>query len=133
MPFPKMKMLFLAPVAFSGGKPEFHFSRKCSTDPRIMPAPTIVFDLDGTLVDTAPDLIATLNTILAREGLPPVAFAAQNRVEGGDEVGRGIDQRPVEIENDGGGRHDAWIGKAFPISGKGGPRRMALCGLGDHG
>jgi phosphoglycolate phosphatase len=49
-----------------------------------MPAPTIVFDLDGTLVDTAPDLIATLNTILAREGLPAVAFeAARNMVGGG--------------------------------------------------
>jgi phosphoglycolate phosphatase len=31
---------------------------------------TIIFDLDGTLVDTAPDLIATLNTILSREGVP---------------------------------------------------------------
>ena len=27
---------------------------------------TIVFDLDGTLIDTAPDLIDTLNFILAR-------------------------------------------------------------------
>jgi phosphoglycolate phosphatase len=33
---------------------------------------TIIFDLDGTLVDTAPDLIATLNVILSREGLPVV-------------------------------------------------------------
>ena len=33
---------------------------------------TIVFDLDGTLVDTAPDLINALNFILDREGLPPV-------------------------------------------------------------
>ena len=48
-----------------------------------MAAPTIVFDLDGTLVDTAPDLIATLNTILAREGLPPVAFAAARNMVGG--------------------------------------------------
>jgi phosphoglycolate phosphatase len=39
-----------------------------------MAAPLIVFDLDGTLVDTAPDLIDTLNVILAREGLEPVAF-----------------------------------------------------------
>ncbi|HXV00766.1 MAG TPA: HAD-IA family hydrolase [Caulobacteraceae bacterium] len=31
----------------------------------------IVFDLDGTLVDTAPDLIGTLNVMLAAEGLPP--------------------------------------------------------------
>jgi phosphoglycolate phosphatase len=49
-----------------------------------MAVPTIVFDLDGTLVDTAPDLIATLNTILAREGLPGVAYAsARNMVGGG--------------------------------------------------
>ncbi|ARN81691.1 phosphoglycolate phosphatase [Methylocystis bryophila] len=34
-------------------------------------APTIVFDLDGTLADTAPDLVATLNTLLLRENLPP--------------------------------------------------------------
>jgi len=29
---------------------------------------TIVFDLDGTLVDTAPDLLLTLNTVLGEEG-----------------------------------------------------------------
>ncbi len=39
-----------------------------------MAAPTIVFDLDGTLVDTAPDLIDTLNLILARHDVPAVAF-----------------------------------------------------------
>jgi phosphoglycolate phosphatase len=39
-----------------------------------MPAPTIVFDLDGTLVDTAPDLIGTLNIILARHDVAPVDF-----------------------------------------------------------
>ena len=33
---------------------------------------TIIFDLDGTLVDTAPDLIDALNTILGREGLPAI-------------------------------------------------------------
>jgi phosphoglycolate phosphatase len=38
-----------------------------------MTAPTIIFDLDGTLVDTAPDLIDTLNAILGRHGVPPVA------------------------------------------------------------
>ena len=36
--------------------------------------PTIVFDLDGTLIDTAPDLIDTLNLILGRHGVPAVAF-----------------------------------------------------------
>jgi phosphoglycolate phosphatase len=32
----------------------------------------IAFDLDGTLVDTAPDLVGTLNVILAEEGLKPL-------------------------------------------------------------
>jgi phosphoglycolate phosphatase len=49
-----------------------------------MVSPLIVFDLDGTLVDTAPDLVATLNAILAREGLPPVDYdSARNMVGGG--------------------------------------------------
>ncbi len=34
--------------------------------------PALVFDLDGTLVDTAPDLLGALNAILIREGRPPV-------------------------------------------------------------
>lgn len=37
-----------------------------------MQPPIVVFDLDGTLADTAGDLIATLNHILATESLPPV-------------------------------------------------------------
>ena len=36
---------------------------------------TIAFDLDGTLVDTAPDLIGTLNTLLDQEGLTPFPLA----------------------------------------------------------
>jgi phosphoglycolate phosphatase len=35
---------------------------------------TIAFDLDGTLVDTAPDLVGSLNAILAEEALPPLPF-----------------------------------------------------------
>jgi phosphoglycolate phosphatase len=34
--------------------------------------PIIVFDLDGTLAETAPDIISTLNVILVQEGLAPV-------------------------------------------------------------
>lgn len=34
-----------------------------------MTRPTIVFDLDGTLIDTAPDLIAAINHTIALEGL----------------------------------------------------------------
>jgi phosphoglycolate phosphatase len=46
--------------------------------------PTIVFDLDGTLVDTAPDLVATLNAVFAREGFAPVAYESARNM-----VGRG--------------------------------------------
>jgi phosphoglycolate phosphatase len=59
-----------------------------------MPSPTIIFDLDGTLVDTAPDLIDTLNVIFAREGLPAVPYdAARNAIGGGAKtmIARGIE------------------------------------------
>jgi phosphoglycolate phosphatase len=47
-------------------------------------AKTVVFDLDGTLVDTAPDLINALNFILAREGMPAVPLdAARNMIGAG--------------------------------------------------
>ena len=36
---------------------------------------TIVFDLDGTLVDTAPDLAAATNHVLGLLGLPPIGVA----------------------------------------------------------
>ena len=48
-----------------------------------MSGPTIVFDLDGTLVDTAPDLVATLNVILTREGLPAVPYDTARAFIGG--------------------------------------------------
>ncbi|HEV2531195.1 phosphoglycolate phosphatase [Phenylobacterium sp.] len=35
----------------------------------------IVFDLDGTLVDTAPDLVGTLNVLLGEEGLAPLPMS----------------------------------------------------------
>jgi phosphoglycolate phosphatase len=40
----------------------------------MLPRTMIVFDLDGTLVDTAPDLIATLNAVFVREGLQAMPF-----------------------------------------------------------
>lgn len=46
--------------------------------------PTVIFDLDGTLIDTAPDLTGALNRVLAEEGLPPVDQVATRRM-----VGRG--------------------------------------------
>jgi phosphoglycolate phosphatase len=57
---------------------------------------TIVFDLDGTLIDTAPDLIATLNLILAREGLVPMPYDAARRLIGGG--ARGMIERALRAE-----------------------------------
>src|SRR6201999_729451 len=63
---------------------------------------TIVFDLDGTLVDTAPDLISALNFILAREGLAPVPLhSARNMIGAGArkllERGLELDGRDVSL------------------------------------
>src|ERR1700745_4164458 len=59
-------------------------------------APTIVFDLDGTLVDTAPDLIDALNFVLDREGLQPVPLqAARNLIGAG---ARKLIERGLELE-----------------------------------
>src|SRR5476651_1369783 len=56
----------------------------------------VVFDLDGTLVDTAPDLIGALNFILDREGLPPVPLhAARNMIGAG---ARKLIERGLELE-----------------------------------
>lgn len=35
---------------------------------------TIAFDLDGTLVETAPDLVGTLNVLLEQEGIAPLPY-----------------------------------------------------------
>lgn len=45
-------------------------------------APILVFDLDGTLADTAHDLVATLNMLLAREGLPLAPPASARSIVG---------------------------------------------------
>jgi phosphoglycolate phosphatase len=45
---------------------------------------TIAFDLDGTLVDTAPDLIGALNVVLGERGLPALPTEAARML-----VGRG--------------------------------------------
>jgi phosphoglycolate phosphatase len=52
-----------------------------------MSHPIIAFDLDGTLVDTAPDLIDTLNAVFAEKGVPELAFdAARDMIGGGVKV-----------------------------------------------
>jgi phosphoglycolate phosphatase len=48
----------------------------CVRDKTTLAGATIAFDLDGTLVDTAPDLVGTLNVLLVEERLPPLALDA---------------------------------------------------------
>ena len=48
-----------------------------------MAAPVLVFDLDGTLVDSAPDLIDTLNLIMSRIGVESLPFAEGRALIGG--------------------------------------------------
>jgi phosphoglycolate phosphatase len=67
-------------------------------------ARTVVFDLDGTLVDTAPDLINALNFVLDREGLPPVPLhSARNMIGAGArrliERGLELDGRSADLED----------------------------------
>src|SRR3984957_5406938 len=56
----------------------------------------IVFDLDGTLVDTAPDLINALNWVLDREGLPPVPLQSARAMIGAG--ARRLIERGLELE-----------------------------------
>jgi phosphoglycolate phosphatase len=44
----------------------------------------VLFDLDGTLVDTAPDLCAVLTALLSQHSRPPLPYAvARNEVSNG--------------------------------------------------
>ena len=63
-----------------------------------MSSPRIIaFDLDGTLVDTAPDLIAALNHVLTREGLQPVPLkSARNMIGAG---ARKMIERGLELDD----------------------------------
>jgi len=57
---------------------------------------TIVFDLDGTLIDTAPDLIDTLNFTLTQHRLPPVPYQDARPMIGGG--ARGMIERALILE-----------------------------------
>jgi len=45
--------------------------------------PVVAFDLDGTLVDTAPDLLDALDLVLSTHKIPPVDRAAARNMIGG--------------------------------------------------
>jgi phosphoglycolate phosphatase len=55
-----------------------------AADLSLLDGAAILFDLDGTLVDTAPDLVGTLNWMLAEEGHPPLPVASVRTM-----IGRG--------------------------------------------
>jgi len=57
---------------------------------------TVVFDLDGTLVDTAPDLITALNFVLDREGMPPIPLKSARTMIGAG--ARRMIERGLEAE-----------------------------------
>jgi phosphoglycolate phosphatase len=66
------------------------------------PPPLLVFDLDGTLADTAPDLVGTLNVILAREGLGGIAIEDARALVGGGArvlIQRGLAAHGVDASN----------------------------------
>ena len=67
---------------------------------------TLAFDLDGTLVETAPDLIAATNHVLQAQGLAPVApdvirdeisFGARAMIEKGLKVS-GVVREPSQVD-----------------------------------
>jgi phosphoglycolate phosphatase len=63
----------------------------------------VLFDLDGTLADTAPDLVAVLNVMLGEHGLPPMPYAvARNEVSNGSsglvKLGFGSELPAAEFE-----------------------------------
>ena len=80
----------------NGQHPSLHDRTRTDSDFWMIPARTVVFDLDGTLVDTAPDLINALNFVLEREGLPPVPLlSARNMIGAG---ARKLIERGLELD-----------------------------------
>jgi phosphoglycolate phosphatase len=66
---------------------------------------TIVFDLDGTLVDSVPDLAGSLDTLMAERGLAPIGVETTRRLIGHgipNLVRRALGERGVEWEEDAG-------------------------------
>src|SRR5690606_36955752 len=72
VPFlPRMAKTFSPTILYGGSTPPRPEGRD-KEFPAAMSTPIIVFALDGTLVDTAPDLLDSLNHCLAHAGLAAV-------------------------------------------------------------
>ena len=70
------------------------------TAPSVSIRPVVAFDLDGTLVDTAPDLLDALDMVLAPHKIPPVnRDEARNMIGGGARllIVRALKSEGVEI------------------------------------
>ena len=70
----------------------------------------VIFDLDGTLVDTAPDLCAALNAALADLGRPGIDAATVRHLVG--HGARALIERGLAVT---GGGSDAEIARALPV------------------
>jgi phosphoglycolate phosphatase len=67
----------------------------------LSPRPLLVFDLDGTLADTAGDLVSTLNALLTREGLAAIPFQDARAMVGAGAkalLQRGLKANDVEAD-----------------------------------
>jgi phosphoglycolate phosphatase len=94
----------------------------------MQPAPTLIFDLDGTLADTSPDLLGATNAVLAARGRPrldldhlrhmvgfgAVALISQAMAASGAPVADGDMPALVEIFLDHYRRHIADGTRLFP-------------------
>jgi N-acetyl-D-muramate 6-phosphate phosphatase len=69
-----------------------------------VPPPLVLFDLDGTLIDSAPDLAAAANAMRRVRGLPPLPLAALRPMVGAGARGMvalALGVRPGDPEYDG--------------------------------
>jgi phosphoglycolate phosphatase len=65
------------------------------------PPPVLVLDLDGTLIDSAADLVATLNLILAQEGVEPLPHGeAVKKIGNGAKamIAAGLSTRGIAVD-----------------------------------